>query len=92
MRKSPRFGSEDESVRGPLPIDADERAVAQRAIAAAWERLGGPDLLYARVDLVRAEDGTPRLMELELIEPSLFTHLSPVALERLASAIASLGR
>jgi len=51
----------------------------------------GQDLLYARVDLVFLEDGTSALMELELIEPSLyfsFDKQSPIlfanALDRLA--------
>jgi glutathione synthase/RimK-type ligase-like ATP-grasp enzyme len=46
----------------------DEQAVAQRLLAA----LPFPDLLYARIDLIRAESGEPRLLELELTEPSLF--------------------
>ncbi|MDQ2972802.1 MAG: hypothetical protein M3R20_07475 [Pseudomonadota bacterium] len=37
-------------------------------------------LLYARVDLIRADDGTPRLLELELTEPSVFlVHDKPAA-------------
>lgn len=44
-------------------------------------------LLYARVDLVIRGDKPPLLMELELVEPSLYAALSPGALDRLASAI-----
>lgn len=33
--------------------------------------------LYARIDMVRADDGAFRLMELELIEPALFLSLAP---------------
>ncbi|WP_235866134.1 ATP-grasp domain-containing protein [Serinibacter arcticus] len=44
-------------------------------------------LLYARVDLVIRGDQTPLLMELELVEPSLYASLSPGALDRVASAI-----
>ena len=43
--------------------------------------------LYARVDLVSADDDTPVLMELELVEPSLFLGMSPGATERLVAAI-----
>lgn len=43
--------------------------------------------LYARVDLVHDMDGSPRLMELELVEPSLWMHWKPEAAERLADAI-----
>jgi O-ureido-D-serine cyclo-ligase len=45
-------------------------------------------LLYARVDLVRDSTGQPRLMELELIEPSLFFDQQPGSAARLAQAIA----
>ena len=44
--------------------------------------------LYARVDLARDEEGAPRLMELELIEPSLFLGYAPRAARMLAAAIA----
>lgn len=44
-------------------------------------------LLYARVDLVLRGSETPLLMELELVEPSLYADLSPGALDRVASAI-----
>lgn len=33
-------------------------------------------LTYARVDMLRDEDGNFRLMELEAIEPSLFLHFA----------------
>jgi glutathione synthase/RimK-type ligase-like ATP-grasp enzyme len=54
------------------PSDA-EYALAEQALAAV-----GADLLYARVDCVTTSDG-PLLMELELIEPSLFLPLAPPA-------------
>lgn len=44
-------------------------------------------LLYARVDLVIRGEQTPLLMELELVEPSLYASLAPGALDRVASAI-----
>ncbi|MEU8968909.1 hypothetical protein AB0D11_06465 [Streptomyces monashensis] len=65
------------------PTEA-ELAVAERALASVP---GGPELLYARVDLVDGEDGTPRLMELELVEPNLFLWLHPGSLERVAQTI-----
>lgn len=51
----------------------DEHALAQAVLAAARDalKLEAP-LAYARVDLIRDADGTPRLLELELCEPSLF--------------------
>lgn len=51
---------------------ADETAAAQRIIAAVEE-----PLLYARVDLVRGLEGTPQLIELELIEPDLYLGYAP---------------
>ncbi|PKN57139.1 MAG: hypothetical protein CVU56_12405 [Deltaproteobacteria bacterium HGW-Deltaproteobacteria-14] len=83
VRKAPRFLGDDESVTGPLPIADDERAVATAALAPVASRL-----LYARVDLCRDDAGQPRVMELELIEPSLFLLQHPPALERLVAAIA----
>jgi len=44
-------------------------------------------LLYARIDLVVRGDQEPLLMELELIEPALYTPLGPGSLDRFASAI-----
>ena len=63
----------------------DELGLASHALAAT-----GFDTLYARVDLVRDDAGKPRLMELELVEPSLFLDQSPAAVEKLADAITGL--
>ncbi|MFJ8537724.1 RimK family alpha-L-glutamate ligase [Streptomyces sp. NPDC093591] len=61
-----------------------ELAVAERALAAVPE---APELLYARVDLVDGEDGQPRVMELELVEPNLFLSLHPGSVPRVVEAI-----
>ncbi len=53
---------------------------------------GEGDLLYARVDLARDDEGRPLLMELELVEPSLFLLQHPPALERLVRAIEARAR
>ncbi len=45
------------------------------------------DLLYARVDLVRLKTGQPALMELELIEPSLYFAHDPQAAVRFAKEL-----
>jgi hypothetical protein len=60
------------------------RAAADAAIAAI-----GHKLLYARADLVRSGD-VFRVMELELVEPSLYLRMDPGAPERFAEAIATL--
>jgi glutathione synthase/RimK-type ligase-like ATP-grasp enzyme len=82
VRKSPRFLGDAESVSTPVPIAEDELRLAHRAVAAA----PGP-LLYARIDLARDERGAVRLMELELIEPSLFFPQAPAALDRYVAAV-----
>lgn len=56
-----------------------------RAAEAALVAVDAP-LLYARVDLVRYE-GAPALMELELIEPSLYFDVDEGARERFADAV-----
>jgi glutathione synthase/RimK-type ligase-like ATP-grasp enzyme len=48
----------------------------------------GQKLLYARVDLVRSGD-TFRVMELELVEPSMYLRIDAGAPDRFADAIAS---
>lgn len=57
-----------------ITVEASEeaRAVAQQALRAA-----PGEALYARIDMVRGADGALRLMELELIEPSLFLSHAP---------------
>lgn len=65
--------------------DADPDAVA---LATALLATIEADLLYARVDLVWAPSGW-QLMELELVEPSLFLTFHPAAGDRLAAAIAA---
>jgi hypothetical protein len=67
----------------PVEADADERDAAARVLAAC--PLG--DLLYARVDLVRDAAGRPTLLELELVEPTLFVADQPAGLERLVAAL-----
>ncbi|MET9833395.1 hypothetical protein ABZ078_29745 [Streptomyces sp. NPDC006385] len=61
-----------------------ELAVAERALAAVPQ---APELLYARVDLVDGEDGQPRVMELELVEPNLFLALHTGSVPGVVGAI-----
>ena len=79
MRKSPRFSGGVEAVERVDDVSAEERALASAALAA----VSGP-LFYARVDTIAGDDGQPLLMELELIEPSLFFAASTRALSRFA--------
>lgn len=65
--------------------DGTELGVARAAMAAVGKRFG--PTAYARVDLVRDRHARPCVLELELIEPSLFLHLDPDAPDRLAAAL-----
>lgn len=70
--------------RQPSP---DELAVAERVLAHVSAGLAEP-LLYARIDLLPSPDG-PVLVELELVEPSLFLSHAPGAADRLAAAVSA---
>jgi hypothetical protein len=59
---------------------------ARAVMAEVARRFGGPPL-YARVDQVRAADGSPVLLELEAIEPNLYFDQAPGVAERLADAM-----
>jgi len=81
LRKAPRFDGQGEDITAAPDISRQERELAQLAV----EAVGAP-LFYARVDTVTGPAG-PMLMELELIEPSLYFDASPVALDRFASGV-----
>ena len=76
------YAEEEMSVREP---SAAERDLAATVLAALPDGLGD-DLLYARVDLLPSPEG-PRLLELELTEPSLFLDHHPPGVEALADAV-----
>ncbi|MEN9837731.1 MAG: hypothetical protein RLZZ36_1469 [Pseudomonadota bacterium] len=82
VRKSPRFADGTESVSEALPISTAELALGHAALRDIADQL-----LYARVDVAPGLDGIPMLMELELIEPSLFLLQNPHALQRLVDGI-----
>ncbi len=63
FRVQEQFGGREVGISPPV----DAQALSRRALAAVDQ-----PPLYARVDMVRDGDGQFRLMELELIEPSLF--------------------
>ena len=70
FRVQPHLGG----VTLPSPPPPGGIALAQRALAAAPARA-----TYARVDIVPDDEGTLRIMELELIEPALFLDHAPDA-------------
>ena len=73
FRVQEQFGGVEHALDAP----ADAKALAEAALATTDKLLGCDTLLYARVDMVRDGEGAFRLMELELIEPSLFLHFAP---------------
>ena len=81
IRKTPRFSGDAERIEGPFAIADDEREVALAALAEYRE------LLYGRVDLVRDAAGDPRVMELELVEPSLFFARHPGSADRFVAGL-----
>ncbi|MFC1420723.1 ATP-grasp domain-containing protein [Streptacidiphilus cavernicola] len=76
-----RVAHPDLVIHQPSPA---ERELAVAAIAAAPR---SKEILIARADLALADDGTPVVMELELIEPFLFFGHTPEGLERFARVV-----
>lgn len=68
FRVQEQFGGQERGVDAP----SDAKALAEAALAATQKLMACDPLTYARVDMVRDGEGIFRLMELELIEPSLF--------------------
>ena len=91
IRKGPLLRLGDGLVEGlfapeditPRRASDEERALA----AAAYAAMPFEAPLYARIDMIRAQDGRPVVLELELTEPSLFLAHAPGSAERLARAI-----
>ena len=78
FRVQEEYGSNLQAV---IPSE-DLLEVAQRSL-----RVIGETLVYARIDLVRLVDSTPAIMELELIEPSLYFPYEEASPDRFAEAI-----
>jgi hypothetical protein len=73
---------------GALVPSAPQLEAAQRALATAEDLLG--PTTYARVDLVPLENGTPAVLELELLDPALFFETAPSAVARFAQVLRHL--
>lgn len=84
VRKTPRFAADMEQVSPALSIPSEARVVGEAALRVVAD---SESLVYARVDVARDEAGQWRIMELELIEPSLFLAQYPPALHRLVEAV-----
>lgn len=71
------FIKEDISPREPKD---EQRRLAEAVMHYVTQRFGKP--LYARVDLLDDSEGTPVVLELELVEPSMFFGTAPGSTER----------
>jgi glutathione synthase/RimK-type ligase-like ATP-grasp enzyme len=96
IRKGPLLRPDEDPTRAlfaaehiqPRKPSADERELADRVIA-ALPLLVDSDypLAYARVDLIRAANGSPCVLELELAEPSVFLDHDAGAAERFVDVL-----
>lgn len=80
FRVQPEFGA----VTTTAEASEQERAIAARALAC----VGDQELLYARVDLVAGPGEERWVMELELVEPTLYFEAAPGSAERFAAVVA----
>ena len=86
--KSPRDGDfrvQEEHGGTNRPVDPSGEMVDLGVSVVS--AVGGTKLLYARVDVIRGRGGQWQVMELELIEPSLYLDMDPESPERFADAI-----
>jgi len=86
IHKGARWDGDSEQSRGLVEAAPDECALAREVLAQVGSYGFGP-LAYARVDTARGEDGRPLLMELEIVEPSLFLPAAPGSADMLAGAV-----
>jgi hypothetical protein len=77
----------DEEIGPIVPTEA-QQDTAMLALGVA-ELLLGPTA-YARVDLVDLANGTPAVLELELLDPALFFETAPEAADRFAQVLRGL--
>lgn len=73
-----------QEVIDPRVARADQLLVGGAVLDHVSREFGTP--LYARVDLIDQADGKPMLLELELVEPSLFFATAPASLDRFVEA------
>ena len=91
IRKGPLLKRKE----GPTTELFAKETITARVPDAAELRVGGlalkampfPTPLYARVDLIRDQKGEPVVLELELIEPSLFFPFADRSAEKFAAAV-----
>ncbi|QWC86539.1 hypothetical protein KLP28_07670 [Nocardioidaceae bacterium] len=82
------FLAEEMTVRDPSPTELETGARVMAEVVRRFDRAP----LYARVDLLPSPEG-PQVLEVELVEPSLFLEHAPEAAGAFADAVeARLGR
>ena len=86
VRKGQRLDGEPPAVLGARPVSEDERRLALRALRTV-PAYTNVELLYARVDMATDELGDLRVVELELVEPSLFLAEYEPALEQMVATL-----
>lgn len=90
---TPRVASEEERALAERALRAIPMSVLDGGEPIPLRNAGGgvtereAPLLYARVDLIHDADGAPRLLELELAEPSLFFAYARGSAQRFATAL-----
>jgi glutathione synthase/RimK-type ligase-like ATP-grasp enzyme len=87
IRVQEEYGGSSE----PVDVTAEAADLALRAVRVA-ERLLEVELPYARVDLMRLDDGELALGELELTEPGLYLDLVPANADAFAEVVLRLLR
>ena len=87
IRKKPKEGDfrSQEEHGADISLVEPESLLAKRAAEAIAALSARP--LYGRADMIRNPDGDFEVMELELVEPSLYLRMDPAAPERFARAI-----
>ncbi|MEC4015416.1 ATP-grasp domain-containing protein [Streptomyces sp. H27-D2] len=79
---------DNDRVAHPDQVPHQPSAAELELAAAALAAVPGQDtLLYARIDIALGDDGSPLVMELELVEPNLFMDHSPTGLRRFTDLV-----
>lgn len=86
VRKGERLDGDGSAVLGAHPVSEDEHRLARRALRTI-PAFANYEVLYARVDMALDELGDLRVIELELVEPSLFLAEHPPALEQMVATL-----
>ena len=88
FRVQDQFGGYEEAIEAP----DGAKTLAEAALNAASVIASTDVLAYARADMLRGDDGHFRLMELELIEPSLFLQFAADGGATFAAALRSMAK